>query len=211
MPLLPNDPVSVVHLIDDDEPVRQSLAFLLASTGHAVRVYDSAAAFLLIAAGVRTGCVISDLRMPDIDGLELQRRLKELGSDLPVIFITGHGDVTAAVQAMKAGALDFIEKPFEDDVILDAVRLAFEQNHQPGARNAEAAQVAARLAALSPREREVLDGLVAGMPNKTIAYDLKLSPRTVEVHRANLMIKMEARSLSSLVRMALVANILTTG
>lgn len=202
---------AVVHLIDDDDGVRQSLAFLLTTAGLAVRVYESGVAFLAALSTLQPGCIVSDVRMPEIDGLELQRRLKELGVRLPVIIITGHADVPLAVQAMKAGAIDFIEKPFDDELLLGAIRAALDRYDEIGHRETEVAQIQARLQTLSVREREVLDGLLAGYPNKTIAYDLKLSPRTVEVHRANVMIKMGATSLSSLVRMALLAKVLPAG
>ena len=199
---------AVVHLIDDDDAVRKSLAFLLATSGFAVRAYASAVVFLDALNSLQPGCIITDVRMPGMDGLALQRRLKELKINLPMIIITGHGDVPLAVEAMKAGAIDFIEKPFDDELLLAALRIALDQFGKTGLRENEAALVKTRLQSLSPREREVLDGLVAGHPNKTIAYDLGLSPRTVEVHRANVMIKMNAGSLSELVRMALTANLL---
>lgn len=202
---------AVIHLIDDDDGVRQSLAFSLTTAGLAVRAYESAVAFLEALPGLQPGCVVTDVRMPGIDGLELQRRLNEQAVNLPVIVITGHGDVRLAVEAMKAGAIDFIEKPFDDDVLLSAIQKAIERYDRTGERELEAAQTRARLASLSPRENEVLQGLLAGHPNKTIAYDLKLSARTVEVHRANVMTKMGAGSLSDLVRMALVADLLSTG
>jgi two-component system response regulator FixJ len=200
------DNSAVVHLIDDDEAVRQALAFLLATAGHAVRVYDSAEAFLAAAGTAQAGCIVSDVRMPGLDGIALQRRLKEIGITLPVVIMTGHADVPLAVEAMKAGAVDFIEKPFDDEVLLSAIREALSRQGETARIDAERGQIRARIDALSDRERQVLDGLVAGHPNKTIAYDLQLSPRTVEVHRANLMIKMGANSLSDLVRMALMAN-----
>lgn len=202
---------AVIHLIDDDDGVRQSLAFSLTTAGLAVRAYESAVAFLEALPGVQPGCVVTDVRMPGIDGLELQRRLNEQAVNLPVIIITGHGDVRLAVEAMKAGAIDFIEKPFDDDVLLAAIQKAIDRYDRTGEREQEAAQTRVRLASLSPRENEVLQGLLAGQPNKTIAYDLKLSARTVEVHRANVMTKMGAGSLSDLVRMALVADLLSTG
>jgi two-component system response regulator FixJ len=198
---------AVVHLIDDDEAVRQALAFLLATAGHAVRVYDSAEAFLAAAATVQPGCVVSDVRMPGLDGIALLRRLRDIGVTLPVVIMTGHADVPLAVEAMKAGAVDFIEKPFDDDVLLSAIRVALKYQGESGQRDAELSRIRARLDSLSERERQVLDGLVAGNPNKTIAYDLQLSPRTVEVHRANVMIKMGASSLSDLVRMTLTARL----
>ena len=205
---MPTNARAVVHLIDDDDAVRKSLAFLLATSGFAVRAHSSAVAFLETLGSLQPGCIITDVRMPGMDGLALQRRLKELKINLPMIIITGHGDVPLAVEAMKAGAIDFIEKPFDDELLLAALRIALDQFGKTGLRENEAALVKTRLQSLSPREREVLDGLVAGHPNKTIAYDLGLSPRTVEVHRANVMIKMQAASLSELVRMALTAQVL---
>jgi two-component system response regulator FixJ len=198
---LPNS--QVVHVIDDDVDVRQSLAFLLSTAGLAVRVHDSAVAFLAVLPDAQGGCIVTDVRMPGMDGLELQRRLRANNIELPVIVMTGHGDVALAVEAMKAGAVDFIEKPFDDEVLLGAIRSALASH----ARNAEdegrRAEIRQRLDLLSDREREVLDGLVAGKPNKIIAYDLGISARTVEVYRANVMTKMRADSLSDLVRMAL--------
>jgi two-component system, LuxR family, response regulator FixJ len=202
---------TVVHLIDDDEGVRQSLAFLLATAGLAVRVYESGAAFLAALGTLQPGCIVSDVRMPGIDGLELQRRLRALGVQLPMIIMTGHADVPLAVEAMKAGAVDFIEKPFDDEVLLSAIRIALDRYNELDHQDAEAVQIQTKLQSLSPRERQVLDGLLAGHPNKTIAYDLKLSPRTVEVHRANVMMKMGANSLSALVRMAVQAKVLPQG
>jgi two-component system response regulator FixJ len=202
---------TVVHLIDDDDGVRQSLAFLLATAGLAVRVYESGVAFLAALGTLQPGCIVSDVRMPGIDGLDLQRRLKALGVHLPVIIMTGHADVPLAVEAMKAGAVDFIEKPFDDEVLLSAIRVALDRYNALDHQDAEAIQIQTRLQSLSPRERQVLDGLLAGHPNKTIAYDLKLSPRTVEVHRANVMMKMGANSLSALVRMAVQAKVLPGG
>jgi two-component system response regulator FixJ len=196
---------AVVHLIDDDEHVRRALAFLLGTAGFAVRVYDSASVFLEKFEQESTGCVVSDVRMPGIDGLQLLRKLKERGARIPVIVMTGHADVALAVEAMKAGAVDFIEKPFPDEMLVNAIQIALVRGD--GAEPvADAAQIRAKLASLTQREKEVLDGLLAGHPNKTIAYDLGLSPRTVEVHRANVMTKMGASSLSELVRMTLSAS-----
>lgn len=197
---------AVVHLIDDDDAVRQSVAFLLTTAGHAVRVYDSATAFLDAVKTLQPGCIVTDIRMPGIDGLELQKRLTAMGVTLPVIVITGHADVPLAVEAMKAGAVDLIEKPFSDEALLSAIRAAIDRHSRDAERNEELAAIRRRMAGLSPREREVLDGLVAGLPNKTIAYDLKISARTVEVHRANLMARMGADSLADLVRMAFLAR-----
>ena len=202
---------AVVHLIDDDEGVRQAVAFLLSSAGLAVRVHESALAFLDVLPSLQPGCIVSDVRMPGMDGLELQRRLKSLGVTLPMIIMTGHADVSLAVEAMKAGAVDFIEKPFDDELILSAIRAALDLYDKTGYRETEIAQTQAKLKSLSTREREVLDGLLAGYPNKTIAYDLGLSARTVEVHRASLMTKMGATSLSELVRMSLIAGLLPSG
>jgi len=198
----------IVHIVDDDEAVRQSLAFLLSSTGLAVRLYDSATAFLAGLASVKGGCLITDMRMPDMTGLELLHALKARACGLPAIVITGHGDVALAVEAMKAGAVDFIEKPFDEEAILHAVQAALERGSE--GEGGDAPAIAARLASLSERERQVLEGLIAGHPNKTIAYDLGISPRTVEVYRANLMTKMEARSLSELIRMAILAKVAPT-
>jgi two-component system response regulator FixJ len=197
---------AVVHLIDDDEGVRQAVAFLLATSGFAVRVYESATAFLDALPSVQQGCVVTDVRMPGIDGLALQRELKTRGVVLPVIVITGHGDVPLAVEAMKAGAVDFIEKPFNDESLLSAIRVAIDRHTQDARRGDEIIAIKEKLASLSPREREVLDGLIAGLPNKTIAYDLKISARTVEVHRANLMTRMGAHSVADLVRMVFVVH-----
>ena len=194
---------TVVHIVDDEEAVRNSLAFLLTSAGFAVRVHQSATDFLKVAPQVENGCLITDLRMPDIDGVELLRRLKAAGALLPAIVVTGHGDVHMAVEAMKNGAIDFLEKPFSDDVLIESIRRA-------AARAAERMQSAAatelvrlRIDSLSERERQVLKGVIAGHPNKTIASELGISPRTVEVYRAGLMGKMQARSLPELVRMVM--------
>jgi two-component system response regulator FixJ len=196
---------AVVHIVDDDEAVRQSLAFLLSSAGHAVRLYDSAKSFLNGISGVKGGCLITDIRMPEMSGIELLRAMQAEACGLPAIVITGHGDVPLAIEAMKAGAVDFIEKPFDDAAILNAVQAALQRD--TGSEEGDRTAVAARIASLSERERQVLQGLVAGHPNKTIAYDLGISPRTVEVYRANLMAKMQARSLSELIRMAILAKI----
>lgn len=194
----------VVHVIDDDEVVRQSLAFLLSSAGLAVRVHESAVAFLDVLPEVQEGCVVTDIRMPQMDGLELQRRLQEMRAALPVIVMTGHGDVPLAVEAMKAGAIDFIEKPFDDEILLSAIRSALARRARDSERDARRAAIRDRIQRLSEREREVLERLVAGKVNKVIAYELGISPRTVEIYRANVMTKMQADSLSDLIRMALV-------
>ena len=199
---------AVVHLIDDDEDIRRALAFLLGTAGLAVRVHKSALKFLENLDTLQPGCIVSDVRMPGMDGLELQQKLKTMGVAMPIIIMTGHADVPLAVQAMKAGAVDFIEKPFDDEILLSAIRIALDVYDKSGQSSTEIAQIQARLDTLSAREREVLVGLLAGHANKTIAYDLELSPRTVEVHRANVMSKMKARSLSELVRMAMLAKAL---
>lgn len=201
-------PEPVIYVIDDDDAVRQSLEFLLKTAGIAVRGFDSAKALLEILPQIDSGCIITDVRMPDITGIDLLRRVKEFNPDLPVIVITGHGDISLAVEAMKIGAVDFLEKPFDDDLLLAAVRSALNRDADAAKRKAELADIHEKLAALSNRERQVLDGLVAGNANKTIAFDLGISPRTVEIYRANLMTKMAANSLSDLVRMAMVADIL---
>jgi two-component system response regulator FixJ len=198
---------AVIHVIDDDQALRDSLVFLLKSARLNVRSYDSAVSFIK-QLPVEQGCVITDVRMPEMDGIELLRRLRESRFNMPVIVITGHGDVPLAVEAMKAGAIEFLEKPFDDELLLSAVRSALRQHEKDSRREAERAQVLDRLASLSARERQVLEGLVVGHPNKTIAFDLGISPRTVEIYRANVMTKMEAKSLSDLVRMALSAGLL---
>ncbi|MDQ4136676.1 MAG: response regulator FixJ [Pseudomonadota bacterium] len=198
---------AVVHVVDDDVAVRQSLSFLLASDGLPVRLHDSAVAFLDAVTEAPTGCIVTDVRMPGIDGIEFLRRLRARGIALPVIVMTGHADVPLAVEAMKQGAVDFIEKPFDDDLFLAAVRAALQRQEQNAHRTAQRAEVLARFESLSERERQVLDGLVAGKANKVIAHDLGISPRTVEIYRANVMTKTQAGSLSELVRMALLAGI----
>lgn len=193
-----------VYIVDDDDAVRDSLKILLESAGYAVRSFASGHDLLDQAPSFAPGCVIADVRMPEIDGLSLQSRLAELKINLPVIVITGHGDVAMAVRAMKGGAVDFVEKPFSEGAILESVRLALTRLGERPVKDEAAAK---RLALLSPREREVLEGLVAGLPNKTIAYELAISPRTVEIHRARVMDKTQARSLPELVRIALAAGI----
>ena len=197
---------TVIHVIDDDAAMRDSLAFLLDVNGFKPQVYESADVFLKATSGSAVNCVVSDIRMSGMTGVELVRRLKGGGSSCPVILITGHGDVALAVEAMKAGAVDFIEKPFDDEVLLGAIRSAL--NVRPADADSTARKEAeARLSELSPRERDVLQGLVAGKINKVIAHDLSISPRTVEVYRANLMAKTGARSMSELMRLALAAGL----
>jgi two-component system response regulator FixJ len=206
MSTMPPDPI--IYVIDDDDAVRQSLEFLLKTAGIAVRGFDSAKAFLEVLPQVGSGCVITDVRMPEITGIELLQKVKATNPDLPVIVITGHGDVSLAVEAMKIGAVDFLEKPFDDDLLLAAVRAALNRDSDAGKRKAELAGIQEKLADLSNRERQVLEGLVAGKANKVIAFDLNISPRTVEIYRANLMTKMSANSLSDLVRMAVMTGVL---
>lgn len=196
----------LVHIIDDDAAMRDSLMFLLDTAGFRAAASESAQAFLKTVPDATLGCIVTDIRMPDMTGLELIKTLNAAGHDYPVIVITGHGDVPLAVEAMKAGVIDFIEKPFDDQVLLDAIGLAFNRRTEQPGSTPERKAAQARLDGLSPREREVLGGVVAGKPNKTIAHELGISPRTVEVYRANLMTKMGAASLSELVRMALIAG-----
>lgn len=196
----------VVHIVDDDEAMRDSLLFLLESAGLTARAYDSAMAFLDALPGLEPGCILTDVRMPEINGLEMARRVKAAGVDLPVIVMTGHADLALAIEAMRAGVVDFLEKPFEDDALLSALRSALGQSEEDRRRAQDRLAVRDRRAALSGREAEVLDGLLAGKANKIIAYDLGISPRTVEIYRANVMTKMQAASLSELVRMCLLAD-----
>lgn len=197
---------AVVHIIDDDDAVRDSLAFLLTSSGIRAETHASATVFLDRFAEISIGCIVTDIRMPDISGIDLLREVKERDPALPVIVITGHGDVPLAVEAMKLGAADFLEKPFDDDALLAAIRSALDRERERDEQEERLAEFRNRLASLSTREREVLEGLVAGHPNKIIAYDLGISPRTVEVYRANVMTKMKASTLSDLVRIALVTG-----
>jgi two-component system response regulator FixJ len=193
---------SVVHIIDDDSALRDSLEFLLGSAGFSVHLFDSALRFLE-ALPVGGGCIVADVRMPGMDGIELLSRLTTAGCQLPVIIMTGHGDIPLAVKAMKLGAIDFLEKPFEDEVLIAAVKMALavsaELTPPPGMPD----ELANKLASLSERERQVLQGLVAGQTNKEIARDFELSPRTVEVYRAKLMTKLQASSISELIRFAI--------
>ncbi len=197
----------VVHVIDDDDAARDGLEFLIDCAGIKVRSYESAVQFLDAVPTMERGCIVTDVRMPEMSGVELIGRLKTLGVTDPVIVITGHADVPMAIQAMKQGVSDFIEKPFGDDAILGAIRTALARENGRREASAEADRVKARIETLSQREREVLDGLVEGHANKVIAFDLDISARTVEVYRANVMTKMQARSLSELVRMVTIARL----
>jgi two-component system, LuxR family, response regulator FixJ len=199
---------AIVHVIDDDEALRDSLTFLLRTADIEVMSHASAAAFLDALPLTGLTCIITDVRMPGLSGIDLLRRVKELGIEVPVIVITGHGDVPLAVEAMRFGAIDFLEKPFDDEILLQSVRAALRQQAGAAKRQSERAEIEGRLATLSPRERDVLGGLVAGRANKQIAFELGISPRTVEIYRANLMDKMQAGSLSDLVRMALIVGML---
>ena len=197
----------VIHVVDDDPAMRDSLAFLLDVNGFAPKTHESANAFLSETAVGALSCVVSDIRMPGMNGVELVRHLKNKNASCSVILITGHGDVGLAVEAMKAGAVDFIEKPFDDQALLEAIRAALAAGSPSQADNAARKEAEARLAELSPRERDVLQGLVAGKINKVIAHELSISPRTVEVYRANLMAKTGARNMSELMRIALAAGL----
>ncbi len=197
-------PDPVVHVVDDDEAARESLEFLLRAASFGVRAYEAPQALLASLPLPEGGCIVTDVRMPGMTGLEMLQRLNELDVSLPVVVITGHGDVPLAVEAMKLGAADFIEKPFSEGAILTAVRGALSRTTTP--QNDETAEIAARIASLTQREKQVLDGVVGGQSNKVVALALGISPRTVEVYRANVMTKMGAESLSDLVRMALTAE-----
>lgn len=196
-----------IYLVNDDDAVRRSAGFMLKTSGFAVEPFASGVEFLKSVDGLTPGCILLDVRMPGMDGLEVQRVLGERGITFPVIVLTGHGDVNVAVAAMKAGALDFIEKPFEKAVLLSALEEGFAQIERSDRSKARAAEAVLRLNVLTAREHEVLEGLVRGFPNKTIAYDLGISARTVEIHRANLMTKLNVRSLSEALRIAFAAGL----
>lgn len=197
----------LIHLVDDEEAIRRSAGFLLKTSGFEVRTYASGVEFLKEARTAEPGCILLDVRMPEMDGLEVQRELNARGVSMPVVVLTGHGDVTIAVQAMKQGAVDFLEKPFEKELLLNALDMAYKRLEAAEEASTSEQQARVRLAALTPRELDVLRGLVRGHPNKTIAYDLNISPRTVEVHRANLMTKLDVRSLSEALRIAFAAGL----
>lgn len=197
----------VVHLVDDEDAIRRSVGFMLRTAGFDVVSYPSGVAFLAAAAKAAPGCVLLDIRMPEIDGLEVQRILADRGISLPIVVLTGHGDITLSVRAIKAGAIDFLEKPFEKAALLSAIEEAFAQLGNTRIQGLDADAAILRLAVLTPRERDVLAGLVRGQPNKITAYELSISTRTVEVHRANLMHKLEVNSLSDALRIAFAAEI----
>lgn len=197
----------LIHIVDDEEAIRKSAGFLLKTAGYAVETWASGKAFLADVKHAEMGCILLDIRMPEMDGLDVQQALAARGVTMPVVIMTGHGDVGIAVRAMKAGAVDFLEKPFERAVLIGAIEAAFARMAQADSASGRAQEAEVRLAALTPRERDVLDGLARGLPNKTIAFDLGISARTVEVHRANLMAKLEVRSLSDALRIAFAAGI----
>jgi two-component system, LuxR family, response regulator FixJ len=197
-----------VYVIDDDDAMRDSLNFLLESAGFDVTLFDSALNFLDVFPKLEFGCVVSDVRMPGLDGIELLKRMKTRHSAFPIIIMTGHGDVPLAVEAMKLGAVDFLEKPFEDDRLITMIEMAIREAAPAAKSEALTQDIVARVATLSPRERQVMEGLIAGLSNKLIARDYDISPRTIEVYRANVMTKMQANSLSELVRLAMRAGLL---
>jgi two-component system, LuxR family, response regulator FixJ len=197
----------LVHVIDDDDALRDSLRFLLTSAKIDVKTYESATTFLAALPEIKGGCIITDVKMPQLSGIELLRRLKSMSIDLPVIVMTGHGDISIAVEAMKEGAVDFLEKPYDDEILLQAVRSALDRYGKEANKLVEKAQIRDKFNSLSRREREVLEGLIAGHPNKIIASNLKISPRTVEIYRAHVMTKMNADNISDLVRMSLTAGL----
>jgi two-component system, LuxR family, response regulator FixJ len=201
-----NSDQRLIHLVDDDAAVRRSVGFMLKTSGHQVHAYESGLELLKNASKLDDGCILLDIRMPGMDGLEVQHELREKGVGLPVIIMTGHGDVGLAVKAMKAGAVDFIEKPFEKATLISSIEEGFRRLSRREAMGDRKKDADVRLEALTPRERDVLNGLAEGLPNKTIAYDLGISPRTVEIHRANLMAKLEVRSLSEALRIAFAAQ-----
>ncbi|KQX23575.1 MULTISPECIES: response regulator transcription factor [unclassified Sphingomonas] len=196
----------LVHIVDDEDAIRRSTGFMLKTSGFAVETWPSGVAFLKEVRHAAEGCVLLDVRMPEMDGLEVQQAMIERGITMPVIILTGHGDVTIAVRAMKAGAVDFLEKPFEKATLLSSIETAFQRIAASDEIAVRASEARTLLGVLTPRERDVLEGLAQGLPNKTIAYDLGISPRTVEVHRANLMSKLDVRSLSDALRIAFAAG-----
>lgn len=197
----------VIHIVDDEEAIRRSIGFMLKTSGFTVHSYASGREFLAAVKHAEVGCVLMDIRMPGIDGLAVHSEMRRRGIILPVVVLTGHGDVDLAVRALKAGAVDFIEKPFEKTALIHAIEDAFRRIEEAEQGQIDAAEARSRLGILTPRERDVLEGLVKGHPNKTIAYDLGISTRTVEVHRANLMAKLGGRSLSDALRLAFAAGV----
>lgn len=196
----------LIHIIDDEDAIRRSASFMLKTSGFAVETWESGVAFLKEVRHAGAGVILLDVRMPEMDGLEVQQALNERGVVMPVIVLTGHGDISIAVRAMKAGAVDFLEKPFEKAVLLNAIEAASARLDNAASVTARTEEASVIVQALTGREREVLEGLAQGLPNKTIAYDLGISARTVEVHRANLMSKLNVRSLSEALRIAFAAG-----
>lgn len=196
----------LVYIVDDDDAVRRSAAFMLRHAGLHVRPVESGIAFLKIAKNAERGCVLLDIRMPEMNGLEVQQEMVKQGIDMPVVILTGHGDVEIAVQAMRAGAINFLEKPYEKEALLAAMEEAFERIENSDLKEMASSEATVRLACLTGRERDVLDGLMTGYPNKTIAYDLGISPRTVEIYRANMMEKLRVRSLAEALRIGFAAE-----
>jgi two-component system response regulator FixJ len=197
----------LVHIVDDEDSIRRSIGFMLKTSGYEVETWSSGQAFLKDVKHVEQGCVLLDVRMPEIDGLEVQRQLAERGVMMPIVIMTGHGDISIAIQAMKGGAVDFLEKPFEKASLIGAIEEAFQRIANTTSALARATEAESVLGVLTPREHDVLHGLAKGLPNKTIAYDLGISPRTVEVHRANVMTKLQVRSLSDALRIAFAAGL----
>jgi two-component system, LuxR family, response regulator FixJ len=196
----------LVHIVDDDDSVRRSAAFMLRHAGYHVETHISGVEFLKNAKNAERGCVLLDVRMPEMDGLQVQQEMAKSGIDMPVVVLTGHGDISVAVKAMRAGAVNFIEKPYEKEALLHAIEEAYQRLDRSHDKEMKAGEAKIRLASLTGRERDVLNGLVAGYPNKTIAYDLGISPRTVEIYRANMMEKLRVRSLSEALRIAFIAE-----
>lgn len=196
----------LVHIVDDDDSVRRSAAFMLKHAGYRVESHVSGVAFLKDSKSAERGCVLLDVRMPEMDGLEVQQEMAARGIDMPVVILTGHGDIALAVKAMRGGAVNFIEKPYEKEELLRAIEEAYARLDRSHDREMKSGEAKIRLASLTGRERDVLNGLVAGYPNKTIAYDLGISPRTVEIYRANMMEKLRVRSLSEALRIAFIAE-----
>jgi two-component system response regulator FixJ len=197
----------LIHIVDDEDSIRRSVSFMLKTSGYHTETWSSGQAFLKEVKQAEHGCVLLDVRMPEIDGLEVQRTLAERGVTMPVVIMTGHGDISIAIRAMKAGAVDFLEKPFEKAALIAAIEESFQRIANATDASARAADAETILGVLTPRERDVLEGLAKGLPNKTIAYDLGISPRTVEVHRANVMTKLDVRSLSDALRIAFAAGL----
>ncbi|MEM5517595.1 response regulator [Henriciella sp. AS95] len=197
----------LVHLVDDDEAIRHSASFMLRLAGYRVQTHKDGVSFLEALSGVEKGCILLDVQMPKLNGLEVQKELNERGCEMPVVVLTGHGDVSVAVQAMKAGAVNFVEKPYEKQVLLQALDEAFDRLDSKAKSNLQKADAEKRLMKLSPRERDVLNGLVDGLTNKAIANDLDISPRTVEIHRSNLMEKLDVKSLSAALHIAFAAGL----